>query len=66
MLETELVVFNNNIPTYHKFGSNYKEILDIIMGSFSISSSISQFEVLDDYEMGSDHSPLLLILNNKK
>ena len=66
LLETELVVFNNNIPTYHKFGSNYKEILDIIMGSFSISSSISQFEVLEDYEMGSDHSPLLLILNNKK
>ena len=57
--DTNLVVFNDSNPTYFKFGSEYEEILDLILGSISLRNKIKEFSVLVDHLMGSDHAPIL-------
>ena len=56
--DTNLVVFNDSNPTYFKFGSEYEEILDLILGSISLRNKIKEFSVLADHLMGSDHAPM--------
>ena len=63
LTETDLLIFNDNSPTYNKFNSDYEEILDIIIGSSSLANIVSEFKVLEDYSMTSDHFPVSLSLN---
>ena len=59
LMDTDLVVFNNNVNTYTRFGSDYEEILDLIIGSSSLVGNISGFEVLNEQSLLiSDHYPI--------
>ena len=46
------------MPTYFKFGSNYEEILDIMLGSITLCNRVKDFRVLTDHLMESDHAPI--------
>ena len=63
LIDSDLIIFNNNMPTYNKFNSNYEEILDLVIGSSSIANKITDFRVLEDYSMMSDHFPVSVNLN---
>ena len=62
LTELDLLIMNDKTPTYHKFNSSYSEILDLVLFSSELSNKILKFEVLEDYEMGSDHSPITFSL----
>jgi hypothetical protein len=66
LMDTELVVFNNNLNTYHQFGSEYEEILDLIIGSGSLVGNVLDFEVLNDQSLlSSDHFPIKVRISAK-
>ena len=58
LIELDLIIMNDTTHTYHKYNSSYSEILDLVLFSSKLSDRILKFEVLEDYEMGSDHSPI--------
>ena len=41
--DSELTVLNNHFPTYFKFGSNYEEILDLMLGSITLCNRFVRF-----------------------
>ena len=56
LLNSDLVVFNDNCPTYNSFSdTSYSEILDLVIGSNSLIGSISNFTVLEE-NLTSDHN----------
>ncbi len=58
---TDLIVINDKFsPTYFSYGGkNYSEILDLILCTGLMYKYASNFEVLSDYIMGSDHAPIV-------
>jgi hypothetical protein len=58
--ENNLIVLNNNEPTYFRFGRDYNEKLDLAVANASLASKVTGFEVLLDDMMGSDHAPILV------
>ena len=69
ILNNNLICLNNQQPTHINFASKEESILDFSLITSSIHDLFESFEVLDDFNMGSDHSPLLIKLNmdiNKK
>ena len=64
--ETSIVILNDNQPTYHKFKNEYTEKLDLALSSVNIANKISNFEVLHELNMESDHSPIIFNLNLTK
>ena len=63
ILLPEFNIINNKDHTYFKFKSNYSELLDLAICSSEINSKISNFEVLTDQCMGSDHCPITFTIN---
>ena len=63
LLESDLVIFNDQNITYKKFQSNYEEILDLSIESSFLSNKISDFKFLDDWSMGSDNLSFIFNLN---
>jgi hypothetical protein len=63
ILLPELNIINNKDHTYFRFKSNYSELLDLAICSSEINSKISNFEVLTDQCMGSDHCPITFTIN---
>ncbi len=69
--ETSFIVHNDGSPTskfQHQASSRAKsvqktEILDLVLSSDSFANKIIKFEVLNDYRMESDHSPILFHIN---
>ena len=57
--ETSFVILNDNQHTYHKFKNEYTEKLDLALSSVNIANKISNFEVLHNLNMESDHSPII-------
>ena len=64
ILKFYCIVLNNEDFTYSK-GSNYREILDLLIGSSSIANLSKDFKVLFDFELFSDHYPISISLNSK-
>ena len=64
----EISLFNDDTPTYNCFSDHtYWEILDLAIGSSSLTGLISSFEVLEE-SMNSDHNviSLKLTINGSK
>ena len=61
--DSDLMVFNDLSPTFKKFNSTYEEILDLVIGSSAFSKNISCFSVLEQFNMTSDHYPVMFDLN---
>jgi len=53
-----LIILNNEEPTYFQHGTNYTEKLDLALASNELAGKVSNFEVMSDYLMGSDHAPI--------
>ena len=68
LTNSDLIVVNDKFsPTYFsRSNSDYSEILDLILCSSSMYQLASNFEVLEDYTMGSDHAPIACNINLKK
>ena len=63
--ETSFIIHNNRKSTYFQHqaalrenSAQYNEILDLVISSENFSNKIIKFEVLNDYRMESDHSPI--------
>ena len=64
----EISLFNDDTPTYNSFSDHtYWEILDLVIGSSSLTGLISSFEVLEE-SITSDHNviSLKLTINGSK
>jgi hypothetical protein len=64
--DSELVVLNDESPTYFRFKSDYTEILDLFICPPNIANSMLNFEVLVEHRMSSDHAPIMCTLGLKK
>ena len=64
--DTDLVVLNDETPTYFKYKSDYSEILDLFICPSKIGNSMLNYEVLVDQMMRSDHAPIMCTLGLKK
>jgi hypothetical protein len=64
--DSELVVLNDESPTYFRFKSDYTEILDLFIYPPNIANSMLNFEVLVEHRMSSDHAPIMCTLGLKK
>jgi hypothetical protein len=64
--DSELVVLNDESPTYFRFKSDYTEILDLFICPPNIANSMLNFEVLVEHMMSSDHAPIMCTLGLKK
>jgi len=64
--DTDLVVLNDETPTYFKYKSDYSEILDLFICPSKIANSMLNYEVLVDQMMRSDHAPIMCTLGLKK
>ena len=58
--ENNLIVMKNQEPTYKKFNSDYKEILDLVICTPALIPLMDKITVFDDQSMGSDHFPMLV------
>ncbi len=63
LINNDLVVLNDRKPTYFRFQSDYREILDLAVGTPWIASQVTSFEVLDEDLMGSDHAPICVTID---
>ena len=60
LTDTDLVVLNDDEPIYFSFSNfNYSETLDLVLCSKSLSVKNSDFIVLSNDNMGSDHAPVM-------
>ena len=64
--DTDLVVLNDESPTYFRYKSDYSEILDLFICPSKIANLMMNYEVLTDQMMRSDHAPIMCILGLKK
>ena len=69
--DSELMIANvDKIPTFfihHKNGQpSFKEVLDYIICSPKTYSKIEEIDIIDNLILGSDHSPILDTINQKK
>ena len=62
----DLILLNDQSPTYFQFKSDYTEKLDLILCSALLANKVSSFNVLSNYKMTSDHAPIQCILKMKK
>jgi hypothetical protein len=62
MSRENLVLLNNTDPTYFRFNHNYSEILDLAIGNIGLAGKVEKFSVMSDDLMGSDHSPISVVL----
>ena len=53
----------NQAPTYKKFNSDYKEILDLVICTPTLIPFMDKIAVFDEYSMCSDHFPMLIKYN---
>jgi exonuclease III len=59
LIEHEAVILNHpKNYTYHKYNSDYKELLDIAIGSPLIASTTKYCDIEDDSLLKSDHLPI--------
>ena len=72
LTDTSIIIFNNKSQTYFQNRGEvrlqskkeqYTEILDLAMGSPNMADKIRNFEVLNDYQMESDHCPISFSIN---
>ncbi len=66
LLESNLIIANNNQPTYYRVHDNSSDILDWALMSSNMYEKLTDFKVLDDNEVDSDHYPFKLTLNFEK
>ena len=59
----DTVLLNDEVHTYDKFNSSYTEKLDLFLSSHFLSRLLSNFQVLTDYDLGSDHYPVICNFN---
>ena len=64
--DTDLVVLNDESPTYFRYKSDYSEILDLFICPSKIANLMMNYEVLTDQMMRSDHAPIMCTLGLKK
>jgi hypothetical protein len=64
--DTDLVVLNDESPTYFRFKSDYSELLDLFICPTKIANSLLSYKVMVDNMMGSDHAPIMCTLGLKK
>jgi exonuclease III len=61
--ETGAIIINDtNVPTYHKFNSDYQEVLDLCILSRNLASMNIAIEVGEN-TYKSDHSPVIISIN---
>lgn len=63
ILNNNIICVNNKQATHINFSSKEESILDFVLISSSIYNSFVGFEVLDDFNMGSDHFPIFINFN---
>jgi len=68
--ETSIIVHNDSSHTYFQHqgavrenSAQYTEILDLVLSSNSFANKIAKFEVLNEFRMESDHSPIMFHIN---
>ena len=64
--DPNLVVLNDESPIYFKFKSDYMDILDLFICPSKIANSMTNFEVMVEHLMNSDHAPIMCTLGLKK
>lgn len=63
MVSTNSIIINDNeLKTYKNFTNGNEEILDLCLSSPLIFPWCQDFSVLEEYDMGSDHLPIQLIM----
>lgn len=63
LIDNNIICLNNKKPTYTNFSSLESDILDIALASSSTFKYFKSFQVLDNYDMGSDHYPIKIDLS---
>ena len=63
--DTDLVVLNDEPPTYSRYKSDYSEILDLFICPSKLANSMLSYEVMTEHMMSSDHAPIMSILGLK-
>ncbi|RNA11557.1 RNA-directed DNA polymerase from mobile element jockey-like, partial [Brachionus plicatilis] len=61
--ELNVSVINDKSPTFNIFNRQYFEILDLFLTPFSLLDKITDFKVLDNDDMTSDHYPIRTCLS---
>ncbi len=68
--ETSIIVHNDSSHTYFQHqaaarenSAQYTEILDLVLSSNSFANKNAKFEVLNEFRMESDHSPIIFHIN---
>jgi exonuclease III len=62
LLDTNFIICNNHDITHKPFNTTEGDILDIAMCSSRIKTKVNNFEVLNEYDMSSDHYPIQISL----
>ena len=62
---SNITILNNKEKTYSNFSTGTKEVLDIVLCSPDINTKFTEFKVLHNFDMNSDHLPIKLIFQLK-
>jgi hypothetical protein len=62
---SNITILNNKEKTYSNFSTGTKEVLDIVLCSPHINTKFTEFKVLHNFDMNSDHLPIKLIFQLK-
>ncbi|CAF0903604.1 unnamed protein product, partial [Brachionus calyciflorus] len=63
LLNLNFSLVNDNSPTYFQINRDYTQVLDLFLCSPNILDKSAEFKVLYEWDMTSDHYPLLLNLD---
>ena len=63
LMNLNLSLINDHSPTYHQVNRDYYEVLDLYLCSSSLLEKTTDFKVLYNWDMTSDHYPIHVRLN---